>query len=141
MCSLLLYDTIESNIHPKTQMLYDEWRQLFNLAHDDISKQQAIIDRRKSLEFLFGRCFQQNDDEYKALFCIQTAYAIIVKSLAFKVISRIRYHQELVNFNNLIDYDSDTLRQQLEYFENGAIFREYGITNLLEGDFFSWYVN
>lgn len=136
-----LYDTIESNIHPKTQMLYDEWRQLFNLAHDDISKQQAIIDRRKSLEFLFGRCFQQNDDEYKALFCIQTAYAIIVKSLAFKVISRIRYHQELVNLNNLIDYDSDTLRQQLEYFENGAIFREYGITNLLEGDFFSWYVN
>lgn len=45
-----LYDVIRSHIHPKTQMLYDEWRQLFNLAHDDVSKQQAIIDRKKSLE-------------------------------------------------------------------------------------------
>jgi len=136
-----LFTILETNIHPKTQMLYDEWRQLFNLAHDDISKQQAIIDRKKSLELLFNKSFKHNDEEYKALFCIQTAYAIIVKSLAFKVISKVRYQQDLINFNNLIDYDSNTLRHQLEYFENGAIFRDYGITNLLEGDFFSWYVN
>ena len=132
---------INKNIHPKTQMLYDEWRQLFNLAHDDISKQQAIIDRKKSLELLFNKDLQNNDEEYKALFCIQTAYAIIVKSLAFKVISQTKYKQDLMNFNNLIDCDSETLRSQLDYIENGAIFIQYGITNLLEGDFFSWYIN
>ena len=136
-----LYNVIESHIHPKTQMLYDEWRQLFNLAHDDISKQQAIIDRRRSLEKIFQCNFSKNDDEYKALFCLQTAYAIIVKTIAFKVVSHIRYNRVLLNFGQLTEYDSDSLRRLLEDFENGSIFRDYGITNLLEGDFFSWYTN
>lgn len=136
-----LYNILKKEIHPKSQMLYDEWRQLFNLAHDDISKQQAIIDRKKSLEELFNIQFGDNDEEYKALFSIQTAYAIIVKTIAFKVISRIRFRKNIINFDNLIDLDFNSLRMQLEYFENGAIFREYDITNLLEGDFFSWYVN
>ena len=136
-----LYSVIDEGIHPKTQMLYDEWRQLFNLAHDDISKQQAIIDRRVSLEKLFHCKFAKNDDEYKALFCLQTAYAIIVKTIAFKVVSKIRYNRDLLNFGKLREYDSESLRQQLEDLENGTVFRDYGITNLLEGDFFSWYTN
>ena len=136
-----LYSIVLKGIHPKSQMLYDEWRQLFNLAHDDVSKQQAIIDRKKALEELFGLKFKQNDEEYKALFCIQTAYAIIVKSIAFKVVSFIKYKQNLLSFNTLTESDSETLRGQLEYIENGGLFRDYGIMNLLEGDFFSWYVN
>ena len=136
-----LFSIMKERIHPKSQMLYDEWRQLFNLAHDDVSKQQAILDRKKALEDLFGISFCVNDDEYKALFCIQTAYAIIVKTIAFKVISYAKYKQELLNFNKLIDCNAEALRYQLEYIENGGLFRDYGIMNLLEGDFFSWYVN
>ena len=136
-----LFSIMIKGIHPKSQMLYDEWRQLFILAHDDVSKQQAILDRRKALEKLFEMQFDKNDEEYKALFCIQTAYAIIVKTIAFKVISNIKYNQNLLNFNSLIEFDRETLRKQLEYIENGGLFRDYGIMNLLEGDFFSWYVN
>ena len=42
-----LYHILKDSICAKTQMLFIEWKQLFNLAHDDISKQQAIIDRKK----------------------------------------------------------------------------------------------
>lgn len=136
-----LYDLLESNIHPKTQMLYNEWMQLFNLAHDDISKQQAIIDRRNSLETLFGRKFEETDSEYKALFALQTSYAIIVKIIAFKVISQVRYKRSLISFYDSIFLESEPLRMQMCDLENGAIFIQYGITNLLEGDFFSWYIN
>lgn len=136
-----LYKIVNNNIHPKTQMLFNEWKQLFNLAHDDISKQQAIIDRKQSLESLFHKKFSGVDEEYMALFALQTAYAIIVKILAFKVISQARYKKSLINFYKIISLDSDALRMQMEDLENGAIFIEYGITNLLEGDFFSWYVN
>ena len=136
-----LLDIVTSNIHPKTEMLYDEWRQLFNLAHDDISKQQAIIDRRKSLEICFGKKFTAIDDEYKALFCLQTAYAIIVKTIAFKVLSQARYNTSLINFYDSMDMESEAMRMQLSDLEDGAIFIQYGITNLLEGDFFSWYTN
>ena len=62
------------HIKPKTKMLFIEWKQLFNLAHDDISKQQAIIDRKKSLEELLGHKFSDRDDEYLSLYALQTAY-------------------------------------------------------------------
>lgn len=135
----VLYDNLQHSITPKTQMLFNEWKELFNLAHDDISKQQAIIDRRVSLENLIGISFSENDEEYTALFALQTAYAIIVKIVAYRILSIVRYKEALIEFENLINCDSEALRYQLSLLEEGAIFREYGITNLLEGDFFSWY--
>lgn len=136
-----LFSIVSNNIHPKTKMLFDEWKQLFNLAHDDISKQQAIIDRRKSLESCFGSTFKDRDEEYIALYCLQTSYAIIVKAIAYKILSQVRYNKSLINFYDSMDLDSENMRKQLSDLEDGAIFIQYGITNLLEGDFFSWYTN
>lgn len=137
--SNVLYNQLQSNMSDKTIMLYSEWKELFNLSHDDVSKQQAIIDRKKSLEELLKTKFTNNDDEYKALYAIQTSYAIIVKAIAYKVLSKIRYKSELIHFEELIDAKSSTLRTQMASLEEGAIFKDYNITNLLEGDFFSWY--
>ena len=113
-------------------MLFTEWKELFNLSHDDISKQQAIIDRKQSLENLLDYTFVDRDDEYLAMFALQTAYAIIVKMIAYKVISQIRFNKSLINFTDLLEYDSEPLRIQFENLENGDIFRQYGMTNLLE---------
>lgn len=135
----VLYENLSNAITPKTQMLFNEWKELFNLAHDDISKQQAIIDRKNSLEKLIGTTFSQIDEEYTALFALQTAYAIIVKIVAYRILSIVRYKESLIDFDNLISCESEALRFQLSLLEEGAVFRDYGITNLLEGDFFSWY--
>ena len=134
-----LYFNLSNSSTPKTKMLFNEWKELFNLAHDDISKQQAIIDRRVSLEKLIGISFSENDEEYTALFALQTAYAMIVKIVAYRILSIVRYKESLIDFETLVDCDSEALRYQLSLLEEGAIFRDYGITNLLEGDFFSWY--
>ena len=134
-----LFSALENNCQPKTKMLFMEWKQLFNLAHDDISKQQAIIDRKKSLENLLDYKFTNRDDEYLALFALQTAYAIIIKTIAFKVISQVRFNASLISFGESINQESDALRMQFSKLEDGAIFRDYGMANLLEGDFFSWY--
>lgn len=134
-----LFSALENNCQPKTKMLFMEWKQLFNLAHDDISKQQAIIDRKKSLEILLDYKFTNQDDEYLALYALQTAYAIIIKTIAFKVISQVRFNASLISFGESINQESDALRMQFSKLEDGAIFREYGMANLLEGDFFSWY--
>lgn len=134
-----LYDTLRNNITPKTQMLFDEWKELFNLSHDDVSQQQAIIDRKRSLELLLNETFSDNDEEYTALFALQTAYVIIIKIIAYRIISIVRYNSSFIDFENLASSNEVALRQQLVSLEDGAIFRGYGITNLLEGDFFSWY--
>jgi hypothetical protein len=43
--TLVLFDALEHQMTNRTQMLFNEWRELFRLAHDDQSKQQAIEDR------------------------------------------------------------------------------------------------
>jgi len=133
-----LYSTL-NNMTDKTKMLFTEWKELFNLAHDDTSKQQAILERKKSLGLLVGEQFSDNDNEYKTLFALQTTYAIIIKIVAYRVVSQVRYNSFLTDFETLKSQSSDALRVHLAELEDGAIFREYGIANLLEGDFFSWY--
>lgn len=137
----ILFGLLKNKMQAKTKMLFIEWKELFNLAHDDISKQQAIIDRKKSLEELLKCKLDDKDDEYLALFSLQTAYAIIIKIIAYKLISQIRFNKTLISFEKSMQMDTDALRMQFARLENGAIFREYGMTNLLEGDFFSWYCN
>lgn len=134
-----LYNNLKERMTDKTEMLFREWKELFNLAHDDISKQQAIIERKQSLEALLGVSLSERDEEYTALFALQTAYAIIVKVVAYRIVSMVRYKNALIDFESLKSTDKSALRYQLQQLEDGAIFREYGITNLLEGDFFSWY--
>lgn len=134
-----LHKNLADKMSSKTRMLFNEWKELFNLPHDDISKQQAIIDRGKSLERLLNISFNEIDEEYMALFALQTAYVIIIKMVAYRIVSIVKYNSSLISFESLIDADSDALRQQLVSLEEGAIFRSYGMTNLLEGDFFSWY--
>lgn len=135
----ILFKILRGKMCTKTEMLFYEWKELFNLAHDDTSKQQAIIDRKKSLEKLLGVELADTEDEYLALFALQTAYAIVIKVIAYKLISQIRFDESLISFDRSMQMESEQLRVQFSRLENGAIFREYGMTNLLEGDFFSWY--
>lgn len=134
-----LFSTLKNTITPKTQMLFNEWKELFKLAHDDTSQQQAIINRRQSLENVVQSTFLDNNEEYMALFALQTAYAIIVKSIAYKVLSICRRGTASIDFYDCAEMNSDQLCSRMETLENGEIFRKYNITNLLEGDFFSWY--
>lgn len=134
-----LFSTLKEHPTGRSLMLFNEWKELFRLAHDDNSKQKAIEDRKKSLEDVIGEELKTNEDEYLALYAIQTTYAIIVKVIAYKVISKIRFNKSLIDFNKLSETDFDTLRHQMNSLEEGAIFRSLGIGNLLEGDFFAWY--
>lgn len=136
---LCLYKTLKTNPTGRSLMLFNEWKELFRLAHDDNSKQKAIEERKKSLEEIIGNELKTNDEEYLALYAIQTTYAIIVKIIAYKVISKIRFNKSLIDFNKLSETDFETLRHQMNSLEEGAIFRQLGIGNLLEGDFFAWY--
>lgn len=137
--TLSLFNTLKNDATGRSLMLFNEWKELFRLAHDDNSKQKAIEERKQSLEEIIGSKLKSNDDEYLALYAIQTTYAIIVKIIAYKVISKIRFNKSLIDFNKLSESDFETLRHQMNSLEEGAIFRSLGIGNLLEGDFFAWY--
>ncbi|MDR7422514.1 MAG: hypothetical protein QN159_08605 [Armatimonadota bacterium] len=73
-------------------------------------------------------------------FAFHTYFALMAKLLAWLALSRhIAVRLGAPSFGDLSAADSDTLRRRLKEVEEGGIFRAYGLANLLEGDFFSWY--
>lgn len=123
----------------KTDMLRKEWGELFRLAHDDQSQQRTIQERRKALSEIFNENPKNTKSEYRNLFALHTAYAILLKLMAYRVVSDIQFGSPLQNYKSLIGGDSQVLQSFCFRLEEGEIFRELGILNLLEGDFFSWY--
>jgi len=129
----------DENITEKTSMLYNEWEELFHLSESDQGKNADIDKRRRALSNIFETEIDNNDLEYKSLFALQTTYAIIVKLIACKTISKLAFNNEIVYFSDLTKTKSEELQQFFEKLENGHVFSDRGIINLLEGDFFSWY--
>lgn len=126
----------------KTNMLHAEWAEAFRLSHDDSSQQKRVADRRKALKDLFGTDINGIKKESKALFALHSAYAVLLKFMAYRTISD-AYHgkdnQTWTTYAALADTSSKELRRECASLEDGEQFRDFGIVNLLEGDFFSWY--
>ena len=124
---------------PKTLMLKSEWEGLFRLAHEDRSQQKRIEERRDILSEIFQSKLDNASSEYQALFALHSAYAIVLKFLAYRVVSDLRFGKPLQNYKDQLSAQSKVLRSFCASLEDGEIFRQIGILNLLEGDFFSWY--
>lgn len=131
----------KQEVDGKTQMLFSEWEELFRLSHDDVSKQLAIEQRAAAVSIALGYAAPNpHIDEYLGMFAIQTAYTMIIKLLAHRVAAASAFSYSATPFSALASLDSEGLRQFMESLEDGATFRDMGIENLLEGDFYSWYV-
>ena len=136
-----LYGILATKPHGKTTMLQSEWEEMFRLAHDDQSQQRRIEERRVALGSLFEISIDDSIPEYRALFALHTAYAILLKLIAYRVVSDIYLQTVNQDFSSLANSSATALRAFCSELEDGDIFRRLGIVNLLEGDFFSWYCN
>jgi len=125
----------------KTEMLRTEWEALFRLAHEDQSQQRRIQDRQRVLSDIFGVTIGEATMEYRALFSLHTAYAIILKMIAYRVVSDVKFGTVLQGYKALTTAGHDVMRAFVATLEDGELFRQIGILNLLEGDFFSWYAD
>ncbi|MDR1026765.1 MAG: SAM-dependent methyltransferase, partial [Lactobacillus sp.] len=133
-----LYEQI-SNPNDRTFMLHSEWERIFKLATSNDSNMKQV----KARDAALSACFDMNAKNFNptiGLFALQTAYTIIIKLIAYYIVVDIFFSKSDLNIKDLLKLDSKTLRSRLEYIENGEIFKHLGISNLLEGDFFSWYV-
>ncbi len=138
-----LFGIVMNHMTEKTRMLFEEWQELFHLSENDNGQNQDIEKRKKALGEIFGRQIDDVEMDYKALFVLQTTYAIIVKLIACRVIARLTTEAEgdVIYFSDLTQVTSEQLRQFMENLEDGYSYAIGGIRNLLEGDFFSWYVS
>ena len=75
-------------------------------------------------------------------FAIQTYFSFLVKTIARLVLQA--YAGGALGatpLTTLANLQGEALRAELRQMEDGGIFRALGLKNLLEGDFFSWYLS
>ena len=135
-----LFNLIMNSPTEKTLMLLNEWENLMHLSvNDDMGKSNDIEKRRKDLSQIFEITINNSETEYKALYALQTTYAIIVKLIACKVIDKLNYNNKSSSYFDLSQISATELQKFLEDMEDGYAYKSNNIDNLLEGDFFSWY--
>lgn len=137
----ILYNELLSNSTDKTSMLYEEWKCLMHLSVNDNGKSNDISKRREDLSLIFSQNINNPDLEYKALFALQTTYAIIVKLIACKVVDNLQFNSETNDYHDLLNLNSSQMQYFFKKIEDGYSYNSMGIRNFLEGDFFSWYAD
>jgi len=127
----------DSKPSDQAHMLWVEWMRHSHYSLEDKGRAADIKLRRQALGKAMGTRIKSPITDYMALFVLQTTYAIIVKLIACRVLTKLEHGGDELYFSDLIDIDSKGLKQRLKHMESGTAVP--GIQNLLEGDFFSWY--
>lgn len=122
----------------ETRLSYRSWLDNFGLSHEDASQQQAIEERRRDLAAIVDRREIGSLEEYKILFALQTATAIIGMLIAYKVVSVIRGNKSEYSLGKLMELPPSLLRAELNRMANGAVSSQIRIYNLLELNCFTW---
>ena len=122
--------------------LFEQWREFFSQS---IDYSEAFGGRKleplKKWVRKAGLTVNTPEEAERFFFALHTYFALLLKLIAWLTLSRhMAVKLGVPSFGELISADSQTLRQRLEELESGGIFRKYGLTNLLEGDFFAWYL-
>lgn len=137
----ILYKQLSDEITEKSNMLYSEWKELMHLSVEDNGKSGDIEKRRTDLSEIFKSSITDTEKEYKALFALQTTYAIIVKLIACKVVDKLNFNEDTHDYHDLSTLTYEKTQVFFQKMEDGYSYTSMGIRNFLEGDFFSWYAD
>lgn len=133
----ILYGKVVKPRSPKTEALFADWKRLFS---------QVCAYSPEKLEGIEVDYNLTGSIDYSALlFAVHTYYALLMKLLAAEVAYLFGAGRWLKSYiAELEDANMkglDTFRRTLEDLESGGVFRRLlNITNFIEGDYFSWYL-
>ena len=123
----------------RTKLLFSEWEKLFKLSESDKGKNEEVTKRRIALSKLTGKDIRDTSDEYNVIFALHTVYSLIIKLIAIKAAKEnsVTYN---TNFFELSKLQNNDLNRFISSVENGNVFKKMNVMNMIEGDFFSWYI-
>jgi len=123
--------------NPKVKALFQQWALQFGEVCDYEAASKLKVES-------FARRFGitgQSVQPFPFFFCLHTYYANFIKLLAVQVVHYYAMPKLGTDLRQAATFGSDQLKSYLEKVEDGEIFRQLGITNLLEGDLFRWYLD
>src|SRR5262249_31327627 len=131
-----LHDALATTPPPRAEAFFKQWQLLFSevCGYDPDAPPPHLADLARSLGLA------DKSDPAALLFAVHTYYALFMKLLASEIVAF--FHGLPTPLQHLLAAEStDALRRELEALEGGGVFRHIGITNFLEGDLFSWYLD
>ncbi|MEW6102363.1 MAG: N-6 DNA methylase [bacterium] len=126
-----------STEHPKPKALFEQWSLQFSEVCDYEEAGKIKIEQ-------YARRFgisSQNIRAFPFFFCLHTYYAILIKLLAVQVVQYYAMPRLGTDLKQATTLGNNELLGYLKKMEGGGIFKELGISNFLEGDFFGWYLD
>lgn len=137
-----IYELLTKKENKKTKLLYLEWEKLFKLSEKDKGKSSDIEKRIKIFSELIGKDIKK-EDEYKVLFSLHTTLNIIIKLFLVKASNSLK--ELFLSVKTLENYYKTNeilkVKNFMSEIENGEYFKQLNIVNLVDGDFFSWYLS
>jgi hypothetical protein len=129
--------------HPMVQNLFQQWRLFFSQSIDYTEAFGG--NKLEPLKKWVGKAaitIENADEAEQFFFVLHTYFALLLKLLAWLTLSKhMGLKLGLPVLGELRSADSYTLKARLQDdLESGGLFRKYGLANLLEGDFFTWYL-
>lgn len=122
-----------------TARMYRQWETFFAVATGVVGAAEELkSDARQPLATIFGLP-EKDLDPARALFALQTYFAIVTKLIALLALSLFVEGVE-IRVDELKDLDDESLREDLEELQNGEPFRAKNLANALEPDVFGWYL-
>ncbi|MDH7558581.1 MAG: N-6 DNA methylase [Candidatus Bathyarchaeota archaeon] len=133
----VLYGKVTSSKSPKVEALFNDWKRLFSQVC------AYSPEKLKGLEAEYG--LSGKVDYSALLFAVHTYYALVMKLLAAEVAYLFGAGKWLKSYVAELEdahmKGSDALKRALEDLESGGVFRRLlNVTNFIEGDYFSWYL-
>ena len=137
-----LYQALESNKDPLVGKLFEQWKLFYSEATDYANWAEQIESKDEFRTFIRGMGIDARKAEAATVFyALHTYYALLIKLVAWLAAARFAGGDSSSSaLKQLAAKSGDALHHALAELEHGGIFREYGIRNFLEGDFFRWYL-
>ncbi len=136
-----LYTALHSSKHPLVTKLFEQWRLFFSEATDYSEWSARIESKEEFRTFVKGMGLDPKYTEAaRVFFALHTYYALLIKLVASLAAARFA-GGESAPLARLTGKTGDALKTEFTDLERGGLFREYGIRNFLEGDFFGWYLS
>lgn len=139
-----LYHALNGHSDDKVAKLLEQWQLFFGQVSGYDEEDKARLSSKKELRrFARGMGLKpETTDPARLFYSIHTYFSFLVKAIA-RLVLEIHAGGTLgtTPLTTLANLQGEALCNELHRLEEGGFFRTLGINNLLEGDFFSWYLN
>jgi len=138
-----LYHALEGHGDDLVDALFRQWKLFFSEASEYEVAAPQLRGKKELQQFARGMGLRpETTDPARLFFAIHTYFSFLAKAIAQLVLERYASGGlGTTPLTVLANLDGNSLRLELERLEGGGIFQTLGFTNLLEGDFFGWYLD